>query len=149
MEQVIGFPCPKCKRLTDGIIISKAEGNQTYTIIRFKAECCDREITHFFTKHDMTRYIKEVWVDKYDPNICPVCHKPYTPDNWRSHHHIYPKRFFQGEGELFELCRNCHNRLELLIPIRQLLAKQEYIRILNHFITHHCAKRFRRKRRVA
>ncbi len=65
---------------------------------------------------------------------CPVCDKLYTRDNWKSRHHILPRRFFNGEGELFTLCRNCHNKIEKIIPIYQKLSEQEYYQILFNFI---------------
>ena len=68
---------------------------------------------------------------------CPVCNREYQEENWRTHHHILPRRFFKGEGELFELCRNCHNKLEDLIPVKIKLTVYEYKQILHDFIKKH------------
>lgn len=76
---------------------------------------------------------------------CPICKKCYTQENQKSHHHILPKRFFNGIGEQKELCRNCHNKLERLIPRNVQLSEREYYRIYFKFEASHCAKKFKRK----
>lgn len=65
---------------------------------------------------------------------CPACNVEYTVENWKSRHHILPKRFFGGEGGLFELCRQCHNELEKLIPAKKQLTECEYKAILCDFV---------------
>jgi type I restriction-modification system DNA methylase subunit len=65
---------------------------------------------------------------------CPVCNVLYTDGNWKSRHHILPKRFFGGIGGLFELCRDCHNELEKLIPYNTKLTEFEYRDILADFV---------------
>lgn len=60
---------------------------------------------------------------------CPHCrlYKPMTT------HHIYPHRHF-GNGLLtFDLCRKCHDKLELLIPYK-ISSKYEYIKIMLDFL---------------
>jgi len=66
---------------------------------------------------------------------CPICNLIYTKDNWRSGHHILPKRFFKGEGGIYYLCRSCHNLLELFIPQDTKLSVKEYKQILRNFIS--------------
>jgi hypothetical protein len=65
---------------------------------------------------------------------CPVCKQDYCEKNWRTRHHILPKRFFHGVGGLYILCRKCHNKLELLIPVKRRLEEYEYREILFLFI---------------
>ena len=65
---------------------------------------------------------------------CPVCHRDYTEENPRTRHHILPKRFFFGVGGLYELCRDCHNKLEFFIPLKTKLLDFEYKRILDRFV---------------
>lgn len=49
---------------------------------------------------------------------CPKCKKPKD----LTKHHVFPKRYF-GNGNknnsTIQLCRDCHNELELLIPLEQ------------------------------
>lgn len=49
-------------------------------------------------------------------------------------HHVYPRRFFGGEGPLLWLCRKCHDALELIIPQHTQLQKQEYLQLTREFI---------------
>jgi len=67
-------------------------------------------------------------------SYCPVCEREYTEANCRTRHHILPKRFFGGKGGLYVLCRECHNKLELLIPFKLQLTEVEYRNILSNFI---------------
>jgi len=76
---------------------------------------------------------------------CPVCNNPYTEGNWKTHHHILPRRYFNGNGEKFELCRNCHNKLEMLIPFAPQLTEWEYYRILLNFLAKHSSRRFKKR----
>ena len=68
---------------------------------------------------------------------CVVCFEYYTEENPKSRHHILPKRFYGGNGGLFEMCRNCHNKLEKLIPLRKKLETWQYKQILEFFIKSH------------
>lgn len=63
---------------------------------------------------------------------CPICGKDYSKYNPKSYHHVLPFRFF-GEGELAEMCRNCHNNLERLIPFKQ-IDECQYKQILCDFV---------------
>jgi len=65
---------------------------------------------------------------------CPVCSQEYSKVNIRTRHHVLPKRFFRDKGRLFELCRNCHDKLEKLIPQKTRLDVWEYKAILHMFV---------------
>ena len=65
---------------------------------------------------------------------CPICEAYYSHKNPRTHHHVLPKRFFMGAGETIELCRQCHNELEKLIPAHIQLEIPEYRKIVQVFI---------------
>lgn len=65
---------------------------------------------------------------------CPVCGVAYHTNNWRSGHHILPKRFFHGIGGIYYMCRQCHNELEFFIPQKKLLEEEKYWQILIDFI---------------
>jgi hypothetical protein len=65
---------------------------------------------------------------------CPVCNQEYSQTNVRTKHHVLPRRFFKGKGKLFELCRNCHNKLEKNIPQKIRLDEWEYEAILYMFV---------------
>lgn len=65
---------------------------------------------------------------------CPVCSQTYTRKNPMSFHHLLPKRFFNGEGPKKELCRLCHNILELIIPEKTKLSEYEYERMFYTFV---------------
>ena len=65
---------------------------------------------------------------------CPVCKEDYTKENFKSGHHELPKRYFHGLGNIYYLCRRCHNDLELLIPTNKKLSVRDYKIILSNFI---------------
>jgi len=71
---------------------------------------------------------------KVQKGFCVVCGEPYTIDNPKTRHHILPKRFFGGNGGLFKICRNCHNKLENKIPSKKRLQPWQYKQILLNFI---------------
>jgi len=50
-------------------------------------------------------------------------------------HHILPRRHFGVFGQKIDLCRRCHDELELRIPFKK-LKQYEYYRILNNFLNH-------------
>jgi len=60
MKKVIGYPCQCCEKLTNGKILVYQYVSDNLTIIRFKTECCHREIVRFFNPQDLNRYVKEV-----------------------------------------------------------------------------------------
>lgn len=68
--------------------------------------------------------------------ICPGCLTEYSDDNiehQKTGHHMFPKRFFGGDGGQVEMCRKCHNDLEKEIPQKKMLEKSEYIEIVKNF----------------
>ena len=60
MKKVIGYPCSRCQKLTDGNILVYQYVSDNLTIVRFKTECCKIETVEFFKPHDLNRYVKEV-----------------------------------------------------------------------------------------
>ena len=62
--------------------------------------------------------------------ICPKCTKAKKPTN----HHVWPKRFFGGGGPILQLCRECHDDIEELIPAVTKLDKSDYERIAQDFL---------------
>jgi len=50
-------------------------------------------------------------------------------------HHVFPKRFFGGKGPKQPLCRQCHDEIERMIPLYTKLTKEEYLRIVEDFLT--------------
>jgi len=62
-----------------------------------------------------------------------VCLKCCTTNNITKHH-VWPKRFFHGEGDRVHLCRFCHDELELMIPYEPKLSKETYEKILETFL---------------
>jgi hypothetical protein len=60
MKKVINFPCSNCKKLTNGNIIAFQEVSENLTIVRFSKECCKRNYVGYFSKLDISHYIKEV-----------------------------------------------------------------------------------------
>ena len=63
---------------------------------------------------------------------CPKCRKvkPLTK------HHLFPRRFFgrKNNSHTFDLCRDCHDDLEELIPQHQRLPRDDYPLILLKFL---------------
>lgn len=49
-------------------------------------------------------------------------------------HHIFPKRFFNGRGPIQELCRQCHDEIERMIPAYTKLTQEEYLQIVEDFL---------------
>jgi hypothetical protein len=60
-------------------------------------------------------------------------------------HHIYPQRYFPHSRRVVILCRDCHTRLERLIP-KEVKALYEYEAILVRFLS--AKRRLRRKLRL-
>ena len=64
---------------------------------------------------------------------CPKC------DRYRklTKHHYFPRRFF-GNGtrnnDTIELCRECHDELEELIPFEDVMPKSFYINVVEEFL---------------
>jgi len=58
MERIKRFPCPNCKKITDGDVISKTRGqrNQDVTIVEVKVDCCGVKFTEYYTKFDLHHY---------------------------------------------------------------------------------------------
>lgn len=65
---------------------------------------------------------------------CPICGRQYSSVNIRTRHHVLPKRFFNGRGEIYVLCVYCHRKLEKKIPVIKQLPPDEYRKILQDFI---------------
>lgn len=63
---------------------------------------------------------------------CPKCKEVQR----LSLHHVYPKRFYGGDGNntFFYLCRQCHYDLELLIPQTEKMVDAFYPAIIEVFI---------------
>ena len=60
MKKVIGYPCTKCQKLTEGTIIAFQRVNDDLIVVRFKKDCCKHEAVRFFTELEMKHYCKEV-----------------------------------------------------------------------------------------
>lgn len=60
MKKVVGYPCSKCKTLTEGKILISQWVSERLTIIRFKKKCCNQEEVRYMTPYDLKHYIKEV-----------------------------------------------------------------------------------------
>ena len=60
---------------------------------------------------------------------CPKC----LEVKCLTRHHIHPKRFFY-DSPIFWLCRECHDALELNIPVKPKLKESEYELILKKFM---------------
>jgi hypothetical protein len=59
IKKVVGYPCSRCKKLTEGKIIIWQWVSDNMTIVRFKKECCGNEQVAYFTELDIKHYIKE------------------------------------------------------------------------------------------
>lgn len=62
--------------------------------------------------------------------LCPKCLeiKPGTK------HHVYPQRFFYGEGPILHLCRKCHDAIERIIPQNVELHPDDYVQLTQEFL---------------
>ena len=67
------------------------------------------------------------------PLVCPKCNQPYTRVQC-TYHHVLPKRFFPGSHVKVDLCRECHDKLELRIPLRPRLPRRFYFEVVNNFM---------------
>ena len=61
---------------------------------------------------------------------CPKCHRLVCLTD----HHVFPKRFFGENNSKLKLCRECHDEIELLIPLHVKLPKEMYIQIVKSFL---------------
>jgi len=66
---------------------------------------------------------------------CAKCRRKFVnkKGSRRSTHHIYPQRWFKGQGPTIDLCQDCHQNLERIIPY-PLKSKQFYERQLEIFL---------------
>lgn len=56
---------------------------------------------------------------------CPKCHQmKHLTD-----HHVYTKRFYRRSDCKLKLCRDCHDDIERVIPLRTKLSKETYLKI--------------------
>ena len=68
---------------------------------------------------------------------CPKCRRWFEN---LTRHHVLPVRHFgrSGNSLIFKLCRECHNKLEVIIKKaeekRGRLAKMRYVKILLIFV---------------
>jgi hypothetical protein len=44
----------------------------------------------------------------------------------RTKHHVFPKRWFGRKGIKINLCRDCHDKIEKIIPKYQRMPKKWY-----------------------
>lgn len=65
--------------------------------------------------------------------ICPFCNNKEL----QTSHHILPERFFPDNNLKIPICRKCHDKLELLIPLEKILSPQEYFKIICEFYLDH------------
>lgn len=65
--------------------------------------------------------------------LCPAC--LYLRDLTR--HHIYPVRFFgrPKNSPILHLCRDCHDKIEAIIPRDTPLTKRDYLQLAREFLT--------------
>lgn len=72
---------------------------------------------------------------KKNSGNCYACNRQFGCKNGtrKSRHHVYPKRFFHGEGHTVPLCEFCHRMLERWIPQTRKLTKEQYEQILEWF----------------
>lgn len=62
---------------------------------------------------------------------CPKCGKV----KFMTSHHVFPKRFFgENKKDRVELCRDCHDKLEKYIPVKEKQDKQFYVLIVSFFL---------------
>ena len=63
--------------------------------------------------------------------ICPKCKRPKK----LTRHHVYPKRFFRKKRPtVLYLCRKCHDKLELQIPVYPKQERVFYLKTAIEFI---------------
>lgn len=83
---------------------------------------------------------------------CPKCNTHYPKCSSRCHprarsrHHVYPKRYFHGEGPVRVFCRRCHDQLERMIPFAK-RSKRFYHEIISLFMKGARSFRVARRRR--
>ena len=56
---------------------------------------------------------------------CPVCKKTYLKSNYATHHHVFPKEYYNGSGPIAELCLLCHREFEKKNPHEYVWTKKE------------------------
>ena len=62
---------------------------------------------------------------------CPKCHI----EKKMTKHHVFPKRHFgtKDNKKVFLLCRDCHDKLERLIPF-EVMPKEFYPAVIKAFL---------------
>jgi len=62
--------------------------------------------------------------------MCPIC-KEYRP---LTRHHILPRRFFKKRSkDTLDICRKCHDRVEMNIPLKTEQSIDFYYKVLSLF----------------
>ena len=62
--------------------------------------------------------------------LCPVCHRSKV----LTRHHILPRRFFKRRNKKVVLvCRECHDEIELAIPVKPRMPVRFYYEVLYIF----------------
>lgn len=70
---------------------------------------------------------------------CPKCRRSYN-DVQYTEHHILPKRFYKGSFFTIDLCRECHDKLELKIPQKEEMPRAFYFIVVNTFVGYEIVK---------
>jgi hypothetical protein len=62
---------------------------------------------------------------------CIACLQPFTVNNGKqkTDHHVWPQRFFGGDGPILKLCRACHNEIDAVLPPGVALEPSVYAKI--------------------
>lgn len=61
---------------------------------------------------------------------CPKCHRI----KWLTRHHVYPSRFFPRSSAVLYICRDCHDELEALIPVRKKQKRYFYEEVIREWL---------------
>jgi len=65
---------------------------------------------------------------------CPKCGRRFDSLAQKTRHHIKPKSLFPGSYEIIYICRDCHNDLHQIIPVRERREESYYYSIINKFV---------------
>lgn len=64
------------------------------------------------------------------PKPCLRCGTRENPTK----HHVWPRRFYGPDGPTVPLCRECHDKIEDLIPRQPKLHDDFYLEIIDYFV---------------
>lgn len=65
--------------------------------------------------------------------VCPLCEHSYQKKNRKTRHHVYPRVWYHGKGQLVNVCQCCHSEFNHDYPMNHVWSKDECLQNWSDF----------------